>query len=192
MAYLPYVIEKSGQSEKAYDVFTRLLKDRIIFISGEINDNLADGVIAQLLFLESENPESDINVYINSPGGSVTAGLAIYDTMQYIQCDIRTICMGQCCSMASLLLAGGTKGKRMILPSSSVMIHQPWGDISGQAVDINIQAREILRLKDLLIQYYEKHTSRNEKALRKDLERDFYMSPVEAIDYGIVDKILTR
>lgn len=192
MAYLPYVIEKTGQSEKAYDVFTRLLKDRIIFISGEINDNMADGVIAQLLFLESENSESDINVYINSPGGSVTAGLAIYDTMQYIQCDIRTICMGQCYSMASLLLAGGTKGKRMMLPSSSVMIHQPWGDISGQAVDINIQAKEILRLKDLLIRYYEKHTNRNENSLRVDLERDFYMTPDQAIDYGIADKILTR
>lgn len=189
--YYPSVIEKTGQGEIHYDIFTRLLKERIIFISGEINDSTADSVIAQLLYLESENSQADIHVYINSPGGSVSAGLAIYDTMEFIGCDIQTICIGQASSMAAILFAAGTKGKRMILPSARVMIHQPWGGVSGQATDIKIQAKEILRNKELIISYLQHKTGQTQKQLRLDLERDYYMDAKEAIAYGIADKILT-
>lgn len=191
-AYYPSVIERTGQGETRYDIFTRLLKDRIIFIGGEITNETADSVIAQMLFLESEDGEKDINLYINSPGGSVTAGLAIYDTMQYIKPDVKTICLGQAASMAALLFAAGTQGKRMILPSSRVMIHQPWGGVGGQAIDIGIQAREILRLKELTIDYFAKHTQKKKPAISKDLERDFFMSAQESIVYGIADNILER
>ena len=189
--YYPSVIEKTGQGEIHYDIFTRLLKERIIFISGEINDSTADSVIAQLLYLESENSQADIHVYINSPGGSVSAGLAIYDTMEFIGCDTQTIYIGQASSMAAILFAAGTKGKRMILPSARVMIHQPWGGVSGQATDIKIQAKEILRNKELIISYLQHKTGQTQKQLRLDLERDYYMDAKEAIAYGIADKILT-
>ncbi len=186
---VPTVIERSGSGERAYDLYSRLLKDRIIFVDGEIRDETADLIVAQLLFLESENPDKDISMYINSPGGSVTAGLAIYDTMQYVKCDIQTICMGQAASMGAILLAGGTAGKRYALPSSRVMIHQPWGGTQGQESDIAIQAKEMIRLKKLSIKYLAEHTHKSEEILAKDMERDFYMSAEEAKEYGIVDQI---
>ncbi len=187
---IPHVFERSGNGEKYYDLYSRLLKDRIIFVDGEIRDENADLVVAQLLFLESENPDKDINMYINSPGGSVTAGLAIYDTMQYVKCDIQTICMGQAASMGAILLAGGTKGKRHALPSSRVMIHQPWGGAQGQESDIAIQAKEIIRLKKLSIKYLAEATGKTIEQLAADMERDFYMSAEEAKEYGIVDNIM--
>ncbi len=187
---VPYVIERTGNGERSYDIFSRLLKDRIVFVDGEINDATADLVVAQLLFLESENPDKDINMYINSPGGSVTAGLAIYDTMQYVHCPIQTICLGQAASMAAILLAGGTKGKRIALPSSRVMIHQPRGGVGGQESDIAIQAKEIIRLKQLSIQYLAKATGQSEKTIAKDMERDFYMSAKDALEYGIIDQVM--
>lgn len=187
---VPYVIEKSGNGERSYDIFSRLLKDRIIFVDGEINDATADLVVAQILFLESENPDKDISMYINSQGGSVTAGLAIYDTMQYVKCPIQTICMGQACSMASILLAGGTKGKRYALPSSRVMIHQPRGGVSGQESDIAIQAKEIGRLKELSIDYLATHTGKPKEQIAKDIERDYFMTAQDALEYGLVDKIM--
>lgn len=185
-----YVIEQTGAGERTYDIFSRLLKDRIIFIDGEINDMSADLVVAQMLFLESQNPEKDISLYINSPGGAVTAGLAIYDTMRLVRPDIQTICLGQCASMAAILLAGGAKGKRFALPSSRVMIHQPWGGVQGQAVDIAIQAKEIVRLKKLTIKYFADNTGKTEKQVAKDMERDFYMSAECAAEYGIVDHVM--
>ncbi|QTQ11617.1 ATP-dependent Clp protease proteolytic subunit [Treponema parvum] len=187
---VPYVVERSGNGERTYDIFSRLLKDRIIFVDGEINDATADLIVAQILFLESENPEKDISMYINSPGGSVTAGLAIYDTMQYVRCDIQTICMGQAASMAAILLAGGSEGKRFALPSSRVMIHQPWGGVQGQESDIAIQAKEIIRLKKLTIQYFAEKTKKPEKKVAADMERDFYMPAKEALEYGIIDHIM--
>ncbi len=189
---VPYVIEQTGNGERSYDIFSRLLKDRIVFVDGEITDISADLIVAQLLFLESQNPEKDISMYINSPGGSVTAGLAVYDTMQYVYCDIQTICLGQAASMGAILLAGGTKGKRSALPSSRVMIHQPWGGAQGQAVDIGIQAREILRLKKLSIDYFAQHTGKTTEQVAADMERDFFMSAEEALTYGIVDQIMPR
>ena len=189
---VPYVIEQTGNGERSYDIFSRLLKDRIVFIDGEISDATADLVVAQLLFLDSQNPEKDINLYINSPGGSVTAGLAIYDTMQQIRSDIQTFCLGQCASMAAILLAAGTDGKRNALPSSRVLIHQPWGGVQGQAVDIGIQAREIIRLKKLTIEYFAFHTGKSEDQIAQDMERDFFMSAQEAMDYGIVDQVMNR
>ncbi|OJF76197.1 MAG: ATP-dependent Clp endopeptidase, proteolytic subunit ClpP [Treponema sp. CETP13] len=189
---VPYVIEKTGNGERSYDIFSRLLKDRIIFIDGEINDASADLVVAQLLFLESQNPEKDISIYINSPGGSVTAGLAIYDTMQYIKCDVQTICMGQAASMGAFLLVGGSKGKRYALPSARIMIHQPWGGAQGQATDISIQAKEINRLKQLSIDYFAQHTGKDKEKIASDMERDFYMSALEAKDYGIIDKVMPK
>lgn len=189
---VPVVIEQTSIGERSYDLYSRLLKDRIIFIDGEIFDLNADLVVAQLLFLESQNPEKDIHLYINSPGGSVTAGLAIYDTIQYIRSDVQTICMGQAASMGALLLTCGTPGKRFSLPSSRILIHQPWGGVSGQARDIGIQAREIVRLKKLLIQYIAQHTHKSEEIIARDLERDFYMSAEEAVTYGLIDKILKR
>ncbi len=188
---IPYVIERSGNGERSYDIYSRLLKDRIIFVDGEINDLNADLVVAQILFLESENPDKDISMYINSPGGSVTAGLAIYDTMQYVKCDIQTICMGQAASMGAILLAGGTVGKRYALPSSRVMIHQPFGGVQGQESDIALQAKEILRLKKLSIQYLAEKTKKDFDTIAKDIERDFYMSAQDALEYGIIDKIMS-
>ena len=188
---VPTVIERSGNGERAYDLYSRLLKDRIIFVDGEIRDETADLIVAQLLYLESENPEKDINMYINSPGGSVTAGLAIYDTMQYVKCDVQTICMGQAASMGAILLAGGAVGKRYALPSSRVMIHQPWGGAQGQESDIAIQAKEIIRLKKLSIKYFSEQTGKSEADVAKDMERDFYMSAEEAMEYGIIDHIMT-
>ena len=187
---VPTVIERSGNGERAYDLYSRLLKDRIIFVDGEIRDETADLIVAQLLYLESENPDKDINMYINSPGGSVTAGLAIYDTMQYVKCDVQTICMGQAASMGAILLAGGTIGKRYALPSSRVMIHQPWGGAQGQESDIAIQAKEIVRLKKLSIKYFAEQTGKSEEDVAKDMERDFYMSAEEAKNYGIIDHIM--
>ena len=187
---VPYVVEKTGNGERTYDIFSRLLKDRIVFIDGEINDAMADLVVAQILFLESENPEKDISIYINSPGGAVTAGLAIYDTMKYVKCDIQTICMGQAASMAAILLAGGTKGKRYALPSSRVMIHQPRGGVEGQESDISILAKEIIRLKKLSIEYLANDTGKTVDQISTDIERDFYMSAKDALEYGIVDHVM--
>ncbi len=187
---VPYVIEKTGNGERSYDLFSRLLRDRIIFIDGEINDATADLAVAQILFLESENPDKDISIYINSPGGSVTAGLAIYDTMKYVKCDIQTICMGQAASMAAILLAGGTKGKRYALPSSRVMIHQPRGGVEGQESDISILAKEIIRLKKLSIEYLANDTSKPVDQVAADVERDFYMSAKDALEYGVVDHVM--
>ncbi|MCX7025362.1 MAG: ATP-dependent Clp endopeptidase proteolytic subunit ClpP [Spirochaetes bacterium] len=189
---VPMVVERTGNEERAYDIYSRLLKDRIVFIDGEINDLTADIVVAQLLFLESLDPEKDIDLYINSPGGSVTAGLAIYDTIQIIRPDVKTICLGQASSMGALLLACGSDGKRFALPSSRVLIHQPWGGVSGQASDISLQAREIIRLKKLTLEYFAIHTGKTVDIVAKDTERDFYMSAGEALEYGIVDKILER
>ena len=187
---VPYVVEKTGNGERTYDIFSRLLKDRIVFIDGEINDTTADLAVAQILFLESENPEKDISIYINSPGGAVTAGLAIYDTMKYVKCDIQTICMGQAASMAAILLAGGTKGKRYALPSSRVMIHQPRGGVEGQESDISILAKEIIRLKKLSIDYLANDTGKKSDKVAEDIERDYYMSAQEAMDYGVVDHVM--
>ena len=186
----PTIIERSGNGEHAYDLYSRLLKDRIIFVDGEIRDENADMIVAQILYLESENPEKDINMYINSPGGSVTAGLAVYDTMQYVKCDIQTICIGQAASMGAMLLAGGTIGKRHALPSSRVLIHQPWGGAQGQASDIAIQAKEIGRLKKLSIKYFAQQTGKSEDEIARDIERDFYMDAEEAKAYGIIDHIM--
>ncbi len=191
-ALVPIVIEQTGIGERSYDIYSRLLKDRIVFIDGEIIDITADLVVAQLLFLESQDPERDISIYINSPGGTVTAGLAIYDTIQYIKPDVQTICMGQSASMAALLLNCGTKGKRYTLPSSRILIHQPWGGVQGQARDIDIQAREIVRLKKLIIQYFAEHTGKSNEMIASDLERDYFMSATEAVEYGLVDHVLTR
>lgn len=189
---VPMVVERTGIGERSYDIYSRLLKDRIIFIDGEINDLTADLVVAQLLFLESQDPERDISIYINSPGGSVTAGLAVYDTIQYIKPDVQTIAMGQASSMGAILLACGTAGKRMALPSARILIHQPWGGAQGQAIDIGIQAKEIVRLKQLLIKYFADHTGKKETEIASDLERDNFMSAEEALKYGLIDDILIR
>ncbi len=190
--YVPYVLEQTGTGERTYDIFSRLLKDRIIFVDGEINDAMADLVVAQLLFLESENPKKDINLYINSPGGSVTAGLAIYDTMQYIACPVRTICIGQACSMAAIILAGGEKDNRFILPSARVMIHQPSGGAEGQASDIIVTNRELQRLKELTTGILASHTGKSLETVSKDILRDHYMGAEEALAYGIVDKVMKK
>ena len=192
MSVIPMVVDQTSRGERAYDIYSRLLKDRVIFLSGEVEDNMANLIVAQLLFLESEDPDKDINLYINSPGGSVTAGMAIYDTMQFIKPDVRTLCVGQACSMGAFLLAGGAPGKRGALPHARVMIHQPWGGAQGQASDITIQAREILRLKKLIIQYCAHHTGKTEKTVAEDMERDFFMSAQEACEYGIVDMVMDR
>jgi ATP-dependent Clp protease protease subunit len=189
---VPIVIEQTGRGERSYDIYSRLLKDRIVFVDGEIYDVTADLVVAQLLFLESQDPEKDIHLYVNSPGGSVTAGLAIYDTIQYLKPAVQTICLGQAASMGALLLACGTRGKRAALPSARILIHQPWGGVSGQAVDIGIQARELVRIKRLIVQYFAEHAGKSAEEVERDLERDFYMSAEEALQYGIIDKILKR
>jgi len=189
---IPIVIEQSSRGERAYDIYSRLLKDRIIFMGEQVHDSMANTIIAQMLFLESEDPDKDINLYINSPGGSVTAGLAIYDTMQYIRPDIATICMGQATSMGALLLAAGAKGKRYALPHARVMIHQPLGGVQGQATDIDIQAKEILKIKDLIHKILVKHTGQSVEKIRQDTERDYFMDAEEALRYGIVDRIITE
>ena len=191
-AYNPFVVEKTGIGETRYDIWSKLLQERIIFLGGEIRDIDADHIVAQMLYLDSQDPDKDISFYINSPGGSVTAGLAVYDTMRHINADVQTICMGQAASMGAVLLAGGTPGKRLALPSSRILIHQPWGGVQGQAVDIGIQAREIVRLKRMLISYLAEDTGKEEKIIAVDLERDFFMSAPEAVEYGIVDRILEK
>ncbi|MCD6253623.1 MAG: ATP-dependent Clp endopeptidase proteolytic subunit ClpP [Thermotogae bacterium] len=187
---IPIVIETTGRYERAYDIYSRLLKDRIIFIGSSIDDYAANLVVAQLLFLEAQDPDKDVNLYINSPGGSVTAGLAIYDTMQYIKCDVSTTCIGMCASMAAVLLAGGTKGKRYALPNSRVMIHQPLGGAEGPVTDVEIRAKELMRIKNLLNEILSKHTGQPLKKIEKDTDRDFFLSAEEARDYGIVDKVI--
>ncbi|MCL2094325.1 MAG: ATP-dependent Clp protease proteolytic subunit [Treponema sp.] len=189
---VPIVVEQTGMGERSYDIYSRLLKDRIVFLDGEIFDINADLVVAQLLFLDGQDTEKDINLYINSPGGSVTAGLAIYDTMQYVKSNIQTICVGQAASMAALILTAGTKGKRFVLPSSRVLIHQPWGGAQGQARDIGIQSKEIIRLKKLTINYFAHHTGKTPEQIGADMERDFYLSAEDAVAYGAADSILTR
>ena len=188
--YVPMVVEQDGRGERAFDIYSRLLKDRVIFIGSAIDDDVANSVIAQLLFLQMADPKKDIHVYINSPGGSVTAGLAIYDTMQFLKCDVVTYCIGQAASMAAVLLAAGAKGKRHALPGARIMIHQPWGGTQGTASDIHIQAQEILRLKDYLNGLLAKHTGRTVKDVAKDTDRDFFMSAEEAAKYGLVDDVL--
>ena len=189
---VPMVIEQTGQGERSFDIFSRLLKDRIILLGTEIDDTVANLVVAQLLFLQAEDPKKDIDLYINSPGGSVTAGLAIYDTMQAISCDVKTYCIGQCASMGAVLLGAGAPGKRFALPSSRIMIHQPWGGAQGTASDINIQAQEILRLKAMLNGILAAHTKQTVKKIEKDTERDFFMSAAEAVEYGLVDHVVAR
>jgi len=188
---IPMVIEQSSRGERAYDIYSRLLKDRIIFLGTQINDEIANLLIAQLLFLESEDPDKDINFYINSPGGLVTAGLAVYDTMQYIKPDITTVCIGQAASMGAVLLAAGANKKRYSLPNSRILIHQPMGGFQGQASDIEIQAREILRMKDTLNQILVHHTGKDISQIQNDTDRDFFMSGAEARDYGIIDHVIT-
>lgn len=187
---IPIVVEQTGRGERSYDIYSRLLKERIVFIGSEITDDLANLVVAQLLFLQSEDATKDVSVYINSPGGSVTAGLAIYDTMQFLKCDVVTYCVGQASSMAAVLLAAGAKGKRHALPGARIMIHQPWGGTQGTASDIHIQAQEILRLKDYLNNLLAKHTGKSLKEVAKDTDRDFFMSAEEAAKYGLVDDVL--
>jgi ATP-dependent Clp protease protease subunit len=189
---IPIVVEQTSRGERAYDIYSRLLKDRIIFMGEQVTDDMANIIIAQFLFLESEDPDKDINLYINSPGGSITAGLAIYDTMQYVKSDITTICTGQASSMAALLLAAGTKGKRFALPHSRIMIHQPMGTTQGQATDIDIQAKEIIRLKQELNEILALHTGQDKKKVGSDSERDFFMSGQEALKYGIVDRVISK
>ncbi|MGD2127107.1 MAG: ATP-dependent Clp endopeptidase proteolytic subunit ClpP, partial [Desulfobacteraceae bacterium] len=189
---IPIVVEQSSRGERAYDIYSRLLKDRIIFMGEQVHDGMANTIIAQMLFLESEDPDKDINLYINSPGGSVTAGLAIYDTMQYIRPDVTTICMGQATSMAALLLASGAKGKRYALPHARVMIHQPLGGVQGQATDIDIQAKEMLKIKTIIHQILAKHTGQDVKTIRQDTERDFFMDSTDALQYGIIDRVITE
>ncbi|EGF13291.1 ATP-dependent Clp endopeptidase proteolytic subunit ClpP [Dialister micraerophilus] len=192
MAYVPIVVEQTSHGERSYDIYSRLLKDRIIFLDGQIEDHMANVIIAQLLFLEAEDPDKDIHLYINSPGGVVTAGMAIYDTMQYIRPDVSTICIGSCASMAAVLLTSGAKGKRFALPHSNVMIHQPLGGVQGQATEIEIHAREILRLRDELNGILAKHTGQPLDVIKKDTERDNFMTAENALKYGLIDKILTR
>ncbi|CUT03078.1 ATP-dependent Clp protease, protease subunit [Candidatus Kryptobacter tengchongensis] len=189
---VPIVVEQTSRGERAYDIFSRLLKERIVFIGTPIDDTVASLVIAQLLFLESEDPDKDIYLYINSPGGIISAGLAIYDTMQYIKPDVATICIGMAASMAAVILAGGAKGKRTALPNSRIMIHQPWGGVQGTAADIRIQAEEILRMKRKINEILAKHTGKPIEQIEKDTDRDYYMSAEEAKEYGIIDQILVK
>lgn len=190
MAYVPIVVEQTSQGERSYDIYSRLLKDRIIFVTGEIEDHMANLIIAQLLFLESEDPDKDVHLYINSPGGSVSAGLAIYDTMQYIRPDVSTICVGMAASMASVLLSAGAKGKRFALPHSRVMIHQPLGGAQGQATDIAIHAREILRIRQEMNEILALHTGKTAEKIQEDTERDHFMTAQEAMEYGLVDRVV--
>ena len=187
---VPMVIEQTGRTERAYDIYSRLLKDRIVFIGTPIDDNIANIIIAQLLFLQMENSEKDISVYINTPGGHVTSGLAIYDTMQFVKPDVNTYCVGQATSMGALLLTAGTSGKRFALPHARIMIHQPWGGVQGAAADISIQAKEILRLKEKIEQILSKHTGKPIERIKKDTDRDYFMTPEEAKEYGLVDEVI--
>ena len=187
---VPYVIEKSGREERAMDIYSRLLKDRIIFLGTQVNDVVSNAIIAQMLFLQGEDAEKDINLYINSPGGSVTAGLAIYDTIQYLKCDVVTYCVGQAASMGAVLLTAGARGKRHALPNARIMIHQPWGGVQGQASDISIQAKEILRLRDRLNEILAHHTGKSLEAISRDTDRDNFMSAEEARAYGLVDDVV--
>ena len=192
MSYVPMVVEQSGQGERAYDIYSRLLKDRIIFLSGEVEDNMANTIVAQMLFLEAEDPDKDIYLYINSPGGVVTAGMAIYDTMQYIKPDVSTICIGQAASMGSLLLTAGAKGKRFALPNARIMIHQPLGGARGQSTDVQIQAKELLRIRQMLNGILSQRTGKSMEQIEADTERDNFMSAAEAVEYGLVDKVIVR
>lgn len=192
MSYIPYVVEKTGRGERSYDIYSRLLKDRIIMLSGEVNDAVASSIVAQLLFLEAEDPEKDIYFYINSPGGVVTAGMAIFDTMNYIRPDVATICIGQAASMGAFLLASGQKGKRYALPHARIMIHQPLGGAQGQATDIAIQAKEILRMKSELNEILSKNTGQSIEQIEKDTDRDNFMSSQESKEYGLIDEVLEK
>ena len=192
MSYIPYVVEQTGRGERSYDIYSRLLKDRIIMLSGEVNDAVASSIVAQLLFLEAQDPDKDIYFYINSPGGVITSGLSMFDTMNYIKPDIVTICIGQAASMGAFLLASGTKGKRYALPNARIMIHQPSGGAQGQSTDIQIQAKEIQRLKDTLNEILAEKTGKKTKTIEKDTERDYFMSSEEAVAYGLIDKVLTK
>ncbi len=189
-ALVPMVVEQTGRGERAYDIFSRLLKDRIIFIGTAIVDEVSNLIIAQLLFLQAEDAEKDINIYINSPGGAVTAGMAIYDTMQFVKCDVATYCVGQASSMGAVLLAAGAPGKRYALPNARIMIHQPWGGVEGQAADISIQAKEILRLRDRINEILASHTGKSQDAIATDTDRDFFMSAADAKEYGLVDEVV--
>ncbi len=191
LSYMPTVIEASSRGERSFDIFSRLLRERIIFLGDEIDDEMSNSIIAQLLLLDSENPEKDIMMYINSPGGVITSGLAIFDTMQHIRADVSTICIGEAASMGAFLLSAGTKGKRMSLPNSRIMIHQPLGGAQGQASDIEIEAKEILRMKKALNEMLAKHTGQTIEKIKADTERDYYMSPFEAKEYGLIDKVIT-
>ena len=191
MALVPMVIEQTSRGERSYDIYSRLLKERVIFLVGQVEDHMANLIVAQLLFLESENPDKDIHLYINSPGGSVTAGMAIYDTMQFIKCDVSTMCIGQAASMGALLLTGGTKGKRYCLPNSRMMIHQPLGGFQGQASDIEIHAREILTLKEKLNQIMSFHTGQSLEVISEDTDRDNFLSAEKSVEYGLVDEVIT-
>ena len=192
MSYVPMVVEQSGQGERAYDIYSRLLKDRIIFLVGEVEANMANTIVAQMLFLEAEDPDKDIYLYINSPGGVVTAGMAIYDTMQYIKPDVSTICIGQAASMGSLLLTAGAKGKRFALPNARIMIHQPLGGARGQSTDVQIQAKELLRIRQMLNEILSQRTGKSMEQIEADTERDNFMSAAEAVEYGLVDKVIVR
>ena len=191
MGYVPTVIESSSRGERSFDIFSRLLRERIIFLGTEINDEVANSVVAQLLLLESENPEKDIMMYINSPGGVITAGMAIYDTMNLIKADVSTICLGEAASMGSFLLSSGAKGKRLALPSARIMIHQPLGGAQGQATDIELEAKEILRMKKMLTGILAENSGQDLERLQKDCERDYYMSAAQAVEYGLIDKVIT-
>ena len=192
MSFVPVVIEQSSRGERSFDIFSRLLRERIIFLGTPVDDMVANLIVAQLLLLDSENPEKDIMLYINSPGGSVTAGLAIYDTMQHIRADVQTICLGEAASMGAFLLSAGAKGKRMALPSARIMIHQPLGGAQGQATDIEIQAQEILRIKKTLNEIMASNTGQSIKKIEKDTDRDYIMTPQEALEYGMIDKVITK
>ncbi|MBD3794417.1 MAG: ATP-dependent Clp endopeptidase proteolytic subunit ClpP [Epsilonproteobacteria bacterium] len=192
MSYIPYVVEQTGRGERSYDIYSRLLKDRIVMLSGEVNDAVASTIVAQLLFLEAQDPDKDIYFYINSPGGVITSGLSIYDTMNYIKPDVVTICMGQAASMGAFLLSAGQKGKRYALPSARIMIHQPLGGAKGQSTDIQIQAQEIQRLKDYLNTILSINTGKTPKRIERDTERDNFMSSKEAVEYGLIDQVLTK
>ncbi|WP_248924186.1 ATP-dependent Clp endopeptidase proteolytic subunit ClpP [Paenibacillus hamazuiensis] len=191
MNYVPIVIEQSGRGERSYDIYSRLLKDRIVILGSEVNDQVANAIIAQLLFLAADDPEKDIHLYINSPGGSTTAGMAIYDTMQFIKPDVSTICVGFAASMGSFLLAGGAKGKRMALPNSEIMIHQPWGGAQGQASDIKIRADHIIKTRALINRIYAERTGQPLEKIERDTDRDYYMTAAEAVEYGLIDKVVT-
>ena len=192
LSYVPTVIEASSKGERSFDIFSRLLRERIVFIGEEIDDEMANSIVAQLLLLDSENPEKDIMLYINSPGGVITAGMAIYDTMQLVKADISTICLGEAASMGAFLLSGGTKGKRMALPSARIMIHQPLGGAKGQATDIEIEAKEILRMKSMLNGLLAEHSGQSIEKIKADTERDHYLSAQEAVEYGLIDKVVTN